>query len=44
MGQWMQVPAATIRDRGNPVDQAVVWYVHHRGSIIISCFVPADAV
>jgi hypothetical protein len=44
-GQWMQVPAhAVIRDRGNPVGEAVVWYVHHRGSIIISCFVPADAV
>ena len=44
-GQWMQVPErAIIRDRGNPVGQAVVWYVHHRGSIIISCFVPADAV
>jgi hypothetical protein len=44
-GQWMAVPdRAIIRDRGNPVGQAVVWYVHHRGSIIISCFVPADAV
>jgi hypothetical protein len=44
-GQWMEVPAhAVIRDRGNPVGEAVVWYVHHRGSIIISCFVPADAV
>ncbi|WOH83623.1 hypothetical protein RX327_11070 [Bradyrhizobium sp. BEA-2-5] len=44
-GQWMEVPArAIIRDRGNPVGQAVVWYVHHRGAIIISCFVPADAV
>ena len=44
-GQWMQVPAhAVIRDRGNPVGEAVVWYVHHRGSIVISCFVPADAV
>jgi hypothetical protein len=44
-GQWMVVPErAIIRDRGNPVGQAVVWYVHHRGSIIISCFVPADAV
>ena len=44
-GQWMQVPAhAIIRDRGNPVGEAVVWYVHHRGSIVISCFVPADAV
>ncbi|WP_409998594.1 hypothetical protein [Bradyrhizobium sp. SZCCHNRI2010] len=44
-GQWMQVPAhAVIRDRGNPVGEAVVWYVHHRGSIVISCFVPADTV
>ena len=44
-GQWMEVPShAIIRDRGNPVGQAVVWYVHHRGSIIVSCFVPADAV
>ncbi|WP_167770998.1 hypothetical protein [Bradyrhizobium niftali] len=44
-GQWMAVPErAIIRDRGNPVGQAVVWYVHHRGTIIISCFVPADAV
>jgi hypothetical protein len=39
------VPAhAIIRDRGNPVGEAVVWYVRHRGEIIISCFVPADAV
>ena len=44
-GQWVAVPErAIIRDRSNPVGQAVVWYVHHRGSIIISCFVPADAV
>ena len=44
-GQWMQVPErAVIRDHGNPIGEAVVWYVHHRGSIIISCFVPADAV
>jgi hypothetical protein len=44
-GKWVQVPAhAIIRDRGNPVGEAVVWYVHHRGSIVISCFVPADAV
>jgi hypothetical protein len=44
-GTWMPVPThAVIRDRGNPVGEAVVWYVHHRGSIIISCFVPADAV
>ena len=44
-GQWMAVPErAVIRDQGNPIGEAVVWYVHHRGSIIISCFVPADAV
>jgi hypothetical protein len=44
-GQWMEVPErAIVRDRGNPVGQAVVWYVHYRGSIIINCFVPADAV
>jgi len=44
-GQWMLVPErAVIRDRGNPVGHAVVWYVHHAGKIIISCFVPADAV
>src|SRR5262245_9033649 len=37
-GQWMEVPErAVIRDRGNPVGQAVVWYVRHRGTIIISC-------
>jgi hypothetical protein len=43
-GTWMMVPErAVIRDRGNPVGEAVVWYVHHRGSVIISCFVPADA-
>ena len=31
-GQWMAVPdRAVIRDRGNPVGEAVVWYVHHRG-------------
>src|SRR5947208_13800258 len=44
-GQWMQVPErAVIRDQGNPIGEAVVWYVHHRGSIVISCFVPADAL
>lgn len=44
-GMWWQVPSrAAIRDGGNPVGEAVVWYVHHRGSIVISCFVPADAV
>jgi hypothetical protein len=44
-GEWVLVPErAVLRNVGNPVGQAVVWYVHHRGAIIISCFVPADAV
>jgi hypothetical protein len=44
-GQWWAVPErAIVRDRGNPVGEAVVWYVHHRGAVEISCFVPADAV
>ena len=33
-----------IDSAGNPIGEAVVWYVRHRGSIVISCFVPADAV
>ncbi len=44
-GAWWEVPAkAIIRDAGNPVGEAIVWYVNHRGSIVISCFVPADGV
>ena len=44
-GLWWQVPErAVVRDRGNPIGDAVVWYVHLRGSIVINCFVPADAV
>ena len=44
-GEWMAVPErAVIRDRGNPVGEAVVWYVHLRGAVVINCFVPADAV
>lgn len=44
-GLWWQVPErAVIRNQGNPVGEAVVWYVNLRGSIVISCFVPADAV
>lgn len=45
-GVWTQIPdRAIIRDRGNPVGEAVVWYIRRSdGIIIISCFVPADAV
>jgi hypothetical protein len=42
-GEWMKVPeSAVIRDAGNPVGEAIVWYVRHRGAIIISCFVPGN--
>ena len=42
-GEWMRVPdTAVIRDAGNPIGDAVVWYVRHRGAIIISCFVPSS--
>ena len=44
-GEWVEVPEkAVIRDGGNPTGEAVVWYVYHGGKLIISCFVPADAV
>jgi hypothetical protein len=44
-GAWLQVPeSAVIRGARNPLGEAVVWYVRHHGSIVINCFVPADAV
>jgi hypothetical protein len=43
-GTWWQVPdKAIIRDTGNPLGEAVVWYVALRGNVEIRCFVPADA-
>jgi len=43
-GSWWQVPEkAIIRNAGNPLGEAVVWYVSLRGNIEIRCFVPADA-
>jgi hypothetical protein len=43
-GVWWRVPdQAIIRNAGNPVGEAVVWYVSLRGSIEIRCFVPADS-
>jgi hypothetical protein len=42
-GTWWKVPdAATIRNAGNPLGEAVVWYVNQRGNVTIRCFVPAD--
>jgi hypothetical protein len=44
-GKWMEVPdRAVIHGTRNPVGQGVVWYVHQEDSILISCFVSADAV
>jgi len=44
-GLWWRVPErAVVRNQGNPVGEAVVWYVNQRGSVVINCFVPADAV
>ena len=43
-GVWWQVPdKAIIRDAGNPLGEAVVWYVDLLGRVEITCFVPADA-
>jgi len=43
-GAWWRVPDhAIIRNAGNPLGEAVVWYVNFRGSIEIRCFVPADS-
>ena len=39
-GLWWQ---AIVRNAGNPLGEAVVWYVSLRGNIEIRCFVPADA-
>jgi hypothetical protein len=37
----MKVPdEAVIRDSGNPVGEAVVWYVKRRDNVFIRCFVP----
>jgi hypothetical protein len=43
-GAWWRVPErAIVRNAGNPLGEAVVWYVSLRGNIEIRCFVPADA-
>jgi len=43
-GVWWQVPEkSVIRNAGNPLGEAVVWYASLRGNILIRCFVPADA-
>ena len=43
--EWMQVPPeAVIRDAGNPIGEAVVWYViQGSDTVFIRCFVPGVA-
>jgi hypothetical protein len=40
-GNWVEVPAeAVLKDLGNPVGDAVVWYTLFHGKAYIRCFVP----
>ena len=43
-GEWRQVPAeAIVYNAGNPVGEAVVWYVRQGvNTYYIRCFVPGD--
>jgi hypothetical protein len=45
-GEWRQVPAeSVVHNAGNPVGEAVVWYVRQGpGNIYIRCFVPGEGV
>lgn len=46
MGEWRPVPPeAVINNAGNPVGEAVVWYVRQGAdTVYIRCFVPAGGV
>jgi hypothetical protein len=42
-GNWVPVPAeAVLKNVGNPVGDAVVWYSEYGGHVVIRCFVPGD--
>jgi hypothetical protein len=45
-GEWRPVPAeAVVHNAGNPVGEAVVWYVRQGGNTFyIRCFVPGGGV
>lgn len=45
-GEWRQVPSeAVVYNAGNPVGEAVVWYVlQGQGAVFIRCFVPGGGV
>jgi hypothetical protein len=43
--EWTEVPEHTvIRNAGNPIGEAVVWYYRRDGAVVIRCFVPASEV
>ncbi len=44
-GVWLPVPGdAVVKNAGNPVGEAVVWYTKFNGRAFIRCFVPGDGV
>ena len=45
-GEWLPVPQeAVVHNAGNPVGEAVVWYVRQGdNSFYIRCFVPGEGV
>lgn len=45
-GEWREVPPETvINNIGNPVGEAVVWYVRQgQDTIYIRCFIPSNGV
>ena len=45
-GEWRSVPtAAVVHNAGNPIGEAVVWYVRNgENSYYIRCFVPGGGV
>ena len=43
--EWTEVPPHTVvRNAGNPIGEAVVWYYRRDGAVVIRCFVPASEV
>jgi hypothetical protein len=44
-GEWVPVPGeAVVKNAGNPVGEAVVWYTKFNGKPFIRCFVPGGGV
>jgi hypothetical protein len=44
-GTWVPVPPeAIVYNAGNPLDEAIVWYVKQGSDYFVRCFVPGDGV